>query len=110
TALKIQNDEELKAVLQAQGMSVSGLRRQSERNFMMMEYVRNLIYPTIQRISLHQVRSYYEEHPEEFRAEDRVKWQDLFVDVSRFPDPVAARRHAEQVLARARGGEDFAAL
>ncbi len=110
TALKVQSDDELKALLQAQGLSVAGLRRQAERSFMMMEYVKNLIFPNIERIGLHQVREYYEQHPEEFRLEDRVRWQDIFIDVSRFPDAAAARRFAEQVQARARAGEDFAAL
>jgi peptidyl-prolyl cis-trans isomerase SurA len=109
-ALKVQTDDELKALLQSQGLSVAGLRRQSERSFMMMEYIRNMIHPLVQRISLQQVREYYEEHADEFRVEDTVKWQDIFIDVSRFPDAAAARRYAEQVLARARSGADFAAL
>jgi parvulin-like peptidyl-prolyl isomerase len=106
----IKNDEELKAVLQTQGLTVAGLRRQSERDFMKMEYIRNLIFPVVQRIGLHQVRQYYQEHPEEFLVEDRVKWQDIFIDVGQYPNAAAARGVAEQVVARARAGEDFAAL
>jgi len=110
TALKMQSDDEFKVVLASQGMSVAGLRRQSERSFMMMEYVRNLIYPTIQRISLQQMRDYYNQHPDEFKTEDSVQWQDLFIDASKHAAPAAARAHAEHVLARVKAGEDFAKL
>jgi parvulin-like peptidyl-prolyl isomerase len=110
TALKLQNDDDLKAALATQGMSIAGLRRQAERSFMMMEYVRNLIYPTVQRISLAQMRDYYQQHPEEFRTEDAVQWQDLFIDASKHPTAAAARAHTEHILARIRAGEDFAKL
>jgi parvulin-like peptidyl-prolyl isomerase len=109
-ALKIQNDEEFKTVMHSQGLSVAGLRRQSERSFMMMEYVRNLIYPNVARINLQQMRDYYEQNPDEFRTEDSVKWQGLFIDASKHGSVAAARRHADQVLARARSGEDFVKL
>src|SRR5207249_2585910 len=36
-AVKAQSDDEFKAMLQGQGLTVSGMRRQYERNFMMME-------------------------------------------------------------------------
>src|SRR5262245_15220937 len=38
-SLKVATDEELKAILRNQGLTVEGLRRQVERNFMMMAYV-----------------------------------------------------------------------
>ncbi|HEY1379855.1 MAG TPA: peptidyl-prolyl cis-trans isomerase [Gemmataceae bacterium] len=109
-AVKAKSDDEFKAMLQAQGLTVGGLRRQYERNFMMMEYVRNLVYPVVNRISLQQVRDYYEQHPAEFTTEDAVTWQDLFIDASRFPTPAAARQFAEQVRALAAAGQDFPAL
>jgi parvulin-like peptidyl-prolyl isomerase len=109
-ATKKTNDAEFKAFMQQQGLSVDGLRRQTERNFMMTEYIRNLIYPSVQRINLQQVRDFYDENPELFSRTDRVKWLDVFIDASRFPDYDAARRHAEMVAERARAGEDFAAL
>jgi peptidyl-prolyl cis-trans isomerase SurA len=110
TAVKAKSDDEFKTMLQSQGLSVSGMRRQYERNFMMMEYVRNMIYPVVNRISLRQLRDYYEDHPDEFKTKDNILWQDLFIDASRFPTPTAAREYAEQVRAKAAAGEDFAGL
>jgi peptidyl-prolyl cis-trans isomerase SurA len=107
---KITGEPEFKAFLQQNGLSIEGLRRQTERNFMMTEYVRNIIFPTIQRISMQQVREYFEEHPDEFTKPDRVKWLDLFVDASRFASHEEARRYTETIAQRARAGEDFAAL
>lgn len=108
--VKAKNDEEFKAMLQSQGLSISGMRRQYERNFMQMEYIRNLVYPIVNRISLQQMRDYYEQHPDEYRTEDSVVWQDIFIDASRFASPALARQYAENVLSAARGGHDFVSL
>jgi peptidyl-prolyl cis-trans isomerase SurA len=110
TAIKAETDDQFKALLATQGLSVTGMRRQFERNFMMMEYVRNIVFPIVNRISLLQVKQYYEDHPDEFKTEDKVQWQDLFIDASRFASPQAARQFAEQVAAAARAGQDFAGL
>ena len=99
--VKAKDDAEFKAMLQSQGLSEGGMRRQFERNFMMIEYVRNIIYPKANSISLQQVRDYYEQHPDEFKTQDQVKWQDIFIDASRFQTPAAARQYAEQVRGRA---------
>jgi parvulin-like peptidyl-prolyl isomerase len=110
TKVGAKSDDEFKAMLQAQGLSEGGMRRQFERNFMMIEYVRNIVFPLVNRISLRQVRDYYEEHPEEFKTEDSVTWQDIFIDASRFQTPAAARQYAEQVRGQAAAGVDFPAL
>jgi hypothetical protein len=91
-------------------MSYDGVRRQIERSFMMMEYMRSRIFPVIERMGYEDVLEYYHEHPGEFQREDKVVWQDLFIDVYSFPDRDAARACAEQYLARARKGEDFLSL
>lgn len=107
---KIATEADFKSFLQQNGLSVEGLRRQTERNFMMTEYVRNIIFPTVQRINVQQVREYYEEHPDEFTRPDRIKWLDIFIDASRFPSHADARQYAETLAERARAGEDFASL
>jgi hypothetical protein len=109
-SLKVASDEEMKAILQNQGLSIEGVRKQVKRNFIMMDYVRNKIHPIVSRISLHEIREYYDQHADEFKIDDKVRWQDIFIDASRFPDITAAHRYVEQLLARAKAGEDVAKL
>jgi peptidyl-prolyl cis-trans isomerase SurA len=106
----ITTDEELRAAFAAQGLSMDGMRRQVERSFMMMEYMRSRIFPTMEKVGHEAILDYYHEHPGEFQIEDRVAWKDLFVDVSHFGSRDAARAYAQQVLARAQRGEDFQTL
>jgi parvulin-like peptidyl-prolyl isomerase len=104
-------DEEFKALLRSQGQTLEGLRRQFERNFMFREYVRSRIYPQIERYTSHQeIVNYYNDHPGEFQAIDSVKWQDIFIDASRYPTRDEARAFAQQLATRARAGEDFNVL
>ncbi len=106
----IKTDEEFKAFLRVQGLSLEGLRRQVERNFMAMEYMKNLIVPNIDRISFEQIAEYYQQHPEEFQIADSATWQDIFIDAGKFPSREAALQFAEQLVAKARAGEDFLKL
>jgi parvulin-like peptidyl-prolyl isomerase len=65
-----------------------------------------------------EVRAWYERHPEEFKEEERASLQAIFVRNSSFEtegrSPAEARLAAEQaarsLIARARGGEDFAKI
>jgi peptidyl-prolyl cis-trans isomerase SurA len=104
---KLQTDEQVKEFFNANGMSLEGLRRQLEHAFISNEYMRNLIFPKIQTIPLREVHEYYDKHPEEFQQEDRVKWQDIFLDTNKFANRVAAKQFADQVALRLRKGEDF---
>jgi parvulin-like peptidyl-prolyl isomerase len=109
-AMNIKSDEELKAFLRTQGLSLEGVRRQVERSFMAMEYMRNQIFPAIERIGHQQIREYYERHPEEFQVPDSVTWHDIFLDASRYPSREAARQFAVELIAKAKAGADFRQL
>lgn len=110
TSTNLKSDSEVHEVLAAQGTSADNIRRQLERSFMSMEYMRNLILPKIQVIPLADVNDYYREHRDEFTEPDRAKWQDIFIDASKFSNKLAAKDYAEQIITRLRGGEDFVAL
>src|SRR4029079_7477725 len=60
-AVKAKSDDDVKAMLQSQGLTVGGMRTPDERNFMMVMYARNIIEPATDRISLVQIKDYYEQ-------------------------------------------------
>jgi parvulin-like peptidyl-prolyl isomerase len=108
---KVHSDEELKAFLARQGLTLEAIRRQLERNFMAMEYMKSRVYPMTDIVNFEMVREYYNQHPEEFQRVDSVKWQDICVGIGpKHPTREDARRCAAGLVARARAGEDFAAL
>lgn len=104
------SDDDFHSILLAQGLTAPVLRRQMERQMMAEEYVRNMLKEKLSTIGLARVRAYYDEHPDEFRTPDRVKWQDIFINVNKFPNPRAAYDHALAVQKQAAAGADFAAL
>ena len=106
----ITSEEELKTFLRAHDMSFESFRRQWERNFLAMEYMRQRIDSSLNRIGHEQIVEYYERHPEEFKVEDAVQWQDLFIAAGQHPTREDARKLAAVLAERVRRGEDFARL
>jgi len=106
----IPNDTEFRTVLRAQGLTLAGIKRQIERGYMMQTYLRDKVSPKLDALGLADVREYYASHLNEFQADDRVKWQDLFVLTERFKSVEEARQYANQLAAKAGKGEDFSKL
>jgi parvulin-like peptidyl-prolyl isomerase len=107
----IKSDEDLKRYFLEQGLSLHSVRRQWERNFMEIEYLKSRLTPLLDSQVNHQsIVKYYDSHPEEFQVADGVEWQDLFVAAAKFPSREAARAFAESLAEKARGGADFAKL
>jgi len=81
--------------------ALSILKRQVERNFIHMEYLRSQIIPEVNlRISFQVVEDYYQAHLNEFQKVDSVKWQNVFIAVNADrPTPAHCKRFAEQLLA-----------
>jgi parvulin-like peptidyl-prolyl isomerase len=104
------SDDEFKALMESQGLSLDKLRRAEERQFIANEFIRSMIFPHIQKIGHAELRTYYDEHPADFMAEDKVRWQDIFIDAAKHQSRQTARLFAEQIAQRARKGEDFALL
>jgi len=107
----IKTDEDLKKAFASMGLSIEGFRRQIKREFMAREYMRNLIFPAVDSgIGLPQIREYYLQHLDEFRQEDRVEWQDIFIDQSKYASRDEAKTFAQSVANQARTGQDFIRL
>jgi parvulin-like peptidyl-prolyl isomerase len=106
----IPSEEEFRTALEQQGLTYENLKRSITRGFMTNEYMRNRIFNALDPLGLPQIRQYYEEHPGEFMLQDRVRWQDIFIDAFSFKSRAEAHAHAEAIARRAMAGEDFAAL
>ena len=107
----IKTDEDLKKAFASMGLSIEGFRRQIKREFMAREYMRNLIFPAVDSgIGLPQIRKYYLQHLDEFRQDDRVEWQDIFIDQSKYASRDEAKKVAQSVANLARTGQDFIRL
>jgi peptidyl-prolyl cis-trans isomerase SurA len=105
------SNDEFNTMLRTNGLTLSGIRRQLERDFMMQTYIREKFYDKIEKgIGLNDIREYYDSHPDEFKAEDMMKWSDLFVMVDRFKSVAEAQQYAEALASEARKGVDFAEL
>lgn len=104
------DEEELKKGLAQQGMTLFNLKRQIVRGFVANEFARSKIFPIIEGLGHPELRRYYDEHPGEFQNEDRVRWQDIFIDAAAFPTPDEARRLSEKVAEQARESATMAQL
>lgn len=109
-AYKLPSEAEFQQAMQQMGLSMKGLRRHLERKAMADIYLGQYMKDKGKGASLAEVRRYYDEHPDEFKVEDRVVWLDLFVSYRQFDTTVAARQYAEQVHRQAAGGADFVGL
>jgi parvulin-like peptidyl-prolyl isomerase len=103
-------DEELKQILLLQGQSLDAIRRQHERNFMMVEYMRYRVLGFTDHLGLNDVKEYYEQHPSEFQTVDSVEWQDIFVSAGKHGSLEEARCFAKDLVARLQCGDSFARL
>jgi peptidyl-prolyl cis-trans isomerase SurA len=87
-------------------------RRLMERNLISTEYARSHILSYVQqRVTLEEIREYYEAHKNEFQTVDKVKWQDVFIAVgAKHPTVADAKRFAEGLVERCATPDDFAKL
>ncbi len=107
----IKTQDDFKVLLDRQGISLDGMRRQVERSFIAQEYLRSMILPAIEHQVAHpQILEYYQKHPEQFHVDDSVDWQDIFIDASKHTSRAEARYFAQQIADKLRQGQDFTQL
>jgi len=106
----LNTDEEFQTMLRAQGLTQPVIHRQMVRQIMADEYVRSAIKEKGRTPGFGDVRAYYEQHANEFKTDDRVKWLDIFISFNKHATREAAYAHADKVRREAASGTDFVAL
>ena len=107
---KFETEDEVKAMLRQSGISYELMKRQSERNFMSMQYLQQRVMPILDRIGHRDLREYYDTHPEQFKIPDAVNWRHIFLATVKFNSIGEARKQAEDIVKRIKAGEDFVTL
>ncbi len=110
TAEGAKSEDEFAAILRTQGLTVQVIRRQMERQLMAEQYVSSALKEKGRRAGLAEIRDYYDKHPTEFQAPDRVKWQHLFIATKNYATPRAAYDRAAALWQQAANGADFGAI
>ena len=99
------DDEALKVQLRREGMTLSDLRRNIERSLLRREVLRREVEPKV-ALTDADVRAEYERRREEFTKPAQVRLLEILVAA----DAADPQAEAQEIVARARAGEDFAAL
>jgi len=105
------DDDQLREALRSQGLDFSTFRETVKRDIEAMRVLQVKVRSRV-KVTDDDVRLYYQTHPQEFEAEPELHVRHVFVGFSPGDeaDEARARRKAEQLLERIRGGEDFAAV
>ena len=107
---KFETEDDLKAMFKQSGVSYELMRRQTERNFVSLQYLQQRVMPAMDRIGHRDLREYYDGHPELFKIQDSVNWRHIFIAKVKYKTPGEARKQAEEIVGRIKSGEDFVTL
>lgn len=107
---KMESDDEVRAMLKAQGLPIELIKRQTERNFVAMQYLQQRVMPATDRIGYRDLKEYYDQHKDIFTIPESIQWRDIFISKAKFNTVEEARTQAEMVAQKVRSGEDFVKL
>ena len=104
------DDARLDQALAAQGMERASFRKSVKRDLETARIVSVKVRSRL-KVTDEDVKNYWQTHPQEFRAGEEVRVRHIFLALPQDASAAEARRVeglAEKLLARVRGGEDFA--
>jgi len=110
--LKANNPEELKKQMAAQGLTEQALIADMTQSRAIQKLIEAEVRPAV-KVSDEDARRFYEQNPDRMKRPPQVHVRHVLVAVPKdapAPQKQTARQKAEALLARIKGGEDFAAV
>jgi hypothetical protein len=107
----VDSEQKLKEKLADEGRSLDAMRQSFERFFLAESYLHDKLRDRI-KVELPDLLRYYSEHAQghEFDRPAQITWRELVVEVENHKSRAAARKKADDLLAKLRRGEDLAKL
>jgi peptidyl-prolyl cis-trans isomerase C len=109
---RFDSEKALTEALGENGLTVEDYRTFISRRLSVNEFIQNEIAKTVE-VSDEDIQTFYEENKEKMARPEQVKARHVLIEVKAEADDEtrdAARKRIEEVIAKARGGEDFAEL
>jgi peptidyl-prolyl cis-trans isomerase SurA len=106
------DDDALDQALAQQGMDRASFRKAVKRDLESMRILQVKVRNQV-KVTDEDVKAYWQSHPQEFRQDEEVRVRHVFLALpatAGAEDAARVEAKAARVLARARDGEDFAAL
>jgi peptidyl-prolyl cis-trans isomerase SurA len=106
------DDARLAEALEQQGLTPKEFRANVKRDLESMRLLQIKVRNRV-KVSDEDVRAWWQTHPQEFQAGEEVRVRHIFLSLPAGADPASEARvlaAAQRLIARARAGEDFAAL
>ena len=103
------DDAQFRALLRAEGMTMEQVRRTVEERLAISRVLSRQIRSSI-IIREEELTQYYQDHPDKYQRIPEAEIRHIFIAVPPGTDEAAAKARAEEVLAKIRGGADFATM
>ena len=107
--MEVETEGELRRKLLEQGQSLDEFRESQRGTFVAQQYLRMQLQPRLD-VSRDEIVDHYNLHREQFKKQGGVIWSEIFVSFEKQGSRDAARVKAIELIARLRGGADFAEL
>jgi peptidyl-prolyl cis-trans isomerase SurA len=103
------DEAQFRALLRAEGMTMEQVRRTVEERLAISRLLARQIRSSI-IIREEELTQYYQDHPDKFQRIPEAEIRHIFIAVPPGTDEAAAKARADEVLAKIRGGADFATM
>lgn len=105
----VNTEAELRHKMLDEGMSLEQVRENQRAQFAAQQFLLMQLGPRI-AVSRPEMLDYYNAHPEQFKKPVGVRWSEIVISFEKQGSREAARNKADEVLAKLRGGSNFATL
>lgn len=107
--LQVNTEAELRRKMDANNESLDQYRQMSRETFLAQIFLRQKLNAKLQ-VTREELLDYYRKHADQFRREGGVRWREIVVSHEKAGSKLKSKQTADDILARLRGGANFAEL
>ncbi len=107
--MEVNTESELRRKMLESGESLDQVRDFYRGTFLAQQYLRMQLQPRLE-VTREEMIDFYNLHQDQFKKDEAVRWSEIFVSIEKAGSRDAALATVNNLVARIRGGADFAEL